>query len=378
MHSQTTQFMQAVRESGELDFKITVWRSGVEVTPAPYLDTGLPITTGGTVAVDSGQFVRRQLSVTIAATELTPTDAKALLAPYGTELKAYAGIWFPGGTEWCPLGTFRIQTAEQTESGDSGSSGIAVTADDRCCYLVDARFPAIQQSQASTVVAEISRLVAAGLPAGMPSMVDLTGSSTACPKQTYDEKDRAAAIQKLAASISAEFFFDVDGVPTLRPAPLATGTPVWSIDAGLNGVLVSAKRSASREHIYNAIFASGSRADGTPSSYGAAYDTDPGSPTFWGGPFGYKPAFYASPVLTTSTQCTLAATTMLARYVGAGWTIELTSVPNPALDTGDVVKVVLNDGTTQTHIVDGFGVPLDLSGPMTLNTRTNAPADVEA
>lgn len=375
MHTQTAAFMDALRKPHQIEFKATVWRAGIEITPPQYLDTGMPLAEGGNVTGDATQFTRRALSVTVAAPDLAPTDAQDLLAPYGTELKVYAGIAFPTSTEWCPLGVFPIQSAEATESGDSGRTGISIAAPDRAQYLIDARFTAIEQSQASSVVGEISRLVAAGLPPGMPVMVDLTGSSTACPKQAYDDKDRAGAVQKLATSINAELFFDADGVPTLRPVPDASTTPVWSIDAGEGGVMISAKRAGSREHIFNAIIASGSASDGTSSAFGAAYDTNPASPTYWDGPFGHKPAFFSSPVLTTSTQCILAATTMLATYVGAGWTIDLSSIPNYALDLGDVILAKFSDGTTQPHIVDGFTIPLDLSGGMPVTSRTNQPAD---
>lgn len=375
MYSVSPAYLKALRYSHQMDFRVFVQRGLIDQTPSQYLDDGLPIAQGGTMTADATQFVRRSLSLTIAAPDLAPNDAQDLLAPYGTELVLSAGVWFPGGTEWCPLGVFVIQSAEETESGDSGRTGISIAAGDRSTYLVDARFPTVQQSVSSTVVAEISRLVAAGLPPGMPTMVDLTGSSTACPKQTYDDKDRAGAIQKLAASINAEFFFDVLGVPTLRPVPLATNTPAWTIDAGEGGVMIEAKRAGSREHIYNGIIASGAQTDGTPSSIGAAYDTNPASPTYYDGPFGHKPAFYSSPVLTSSVQCALVATTMLARYVGAGWTIDLSSMPNPALDLGDVITAKFADGTTQPHIVDGFTIALDL-GAMPVVTRTNQPADV--
>jgi hypothetical protein len=41
---------------------------------------------------------------------------------------------------------------------------------------------------------------------------------------------------------------------------------------------------------------------------------------------------------------------------------------NPALEPGDVIRVVYPDGTRELHQVQSFPVPLDYSGDFTLAT----------
>jgi hypothetical protein len=49
-------------------------------------------------------------------------------------------------------------------------------------------------------------------------------------------------------------------------------------------------------------------------------------------------------------------------------------VPNPALEAGDVIRVRFPDGSTETHLVDAFDVPLDADNAMNITTRSENPA----
>lgn len=375
MYAVSTKFLETIRHSHTPVFYADVYRGGVRQTPSAYQATGLPLDTGSSVTVDCGSQVRRVCQVTISDPALDPTTAQSLLTPYGTELVLSRGVQYPGGVvEWATLGWFRIDSATATRSGQHGPTGITVTGRDRAAYILEDEFTATAASTQSTVVAEIRALLLDAMPTHVAGLHDLTGDTTACPAQVYDQRSRADAIDTLATAIGAEFFFDPAGTPTLRKVPTAATAPVWTIDAGVSGVLVDADTAIDRGVIYNGWIVTGERTDGTAGAYALVTDNNVSSSTYWSGPFGRKPGRFSSPVLTTDAMCTAVGTSLLARSSAAGWTIDLTSVPNPALDGSDVVVVILPDGRQQFHIIDGFTVPLDVQGAMPVKTRTNSPA----
>lgn len=369
-------FTQALRYPHELVVRVRVFRSGSDITPSGYNQWGggLPITDGGTVTIDVSSQVRRQLSITVADPALSPQIAQDLLAPFGTELAVATGIKYPNGkVDWVPLGRFRVDSATATQSGQSGPTGVDVAGSDRSANIVDGRFFIPTKSVGSTVVAEIRHLVDPVMPAGVPSMVDLSGNTAACPAQVYDDKDRAGAVARLAASINTEFFISPDGTPTLRTLKKPSDPAAWTIDVGAQGVLLEASPAVDRTNIYNGVIATGERTDGTPAGFAVVTDDDPSSPTMWGGPFGKKPVFFSSPTLAPA-QCFGAAAGLLARHTGAGWTISLSSLTNPLLEGGDPIQVNLPDGRIQRHIVDKLTIPLDVSTAMAIETHSNDPA----
>jgi hypothetical protein len=375
VYAVSQKFLETIRHSHTPVFYCDVYRGGVRQTPSQYQATGLPLDAGSTVTVDCGSQVRRSCQVTIADPSLDPTTAQALLAPYGTELVLSRGVQYPGGViEWVTLGWFRVDHAETTRSGQHGPSGIQVVGRDRSAYIVEDEFTAPMASTQSTVVAEIRALIADAMPSHVTGLHDLTGDSTACPAQVYDQRSRADAIDTLATAIGAEFFIAPDGTPTLRRVPTAATAPVWTIDAGIAGVLIEADTSVDRSVIYNGWVVTGERTDGTAGAYALVVDTNVASSTYWSGPFGKKPGRFSSPVLTSDAMCTAAGTSLLARSSAAGWRIDLTAVPNPALDGSDVIVALLPDGRQQFHVVDGLTIALDVAGAMPVRTRSNNPS----
>lgn len=354
-------FLDSLRASHAVVVQVDAWRGGA------LLVEDLPI-SGGEVSVDAGSQVRRTLSLTVADPGLDPgTDPLAPLAPFGSELVVKRGIRFPNGTvEWAPLGTFRIQEAQTSASGKA----VNITGADRGAALQDARFTSVMASvTANTIPAEIARLITAVLPG--VTVTNLTGSTAATPA-VYWEQDRWAAIDELAKAIGASVYFAPDGNAVIAKTPSISDAPVWWVDAGESGVMVEAEMKLTREQTYNGVVASGENGDTAPVT-ATVTDNDPASPTLWGGPFGTKPYFYTSPLLTTTGQASSAATSLLNRVRGMSRQLDLTSVPNPALEGGDVIRVRFPNGVVETHLVDALKVPLDPGSPMTLSTRSPDP-----
>lgn len=329
---------------------------------------GLPI-SGGSVVVDSGDQVRRTATVSIADPSLWPANPTDLLSPWGAELQIDYGIVIPGrATWWVPLIRGVVADANRARPVSSGDGAVVLALSDRSVRVAEDRFDApVQTVSGATVVGEITRLIQETLPAA--AVVDHTGSTQVAPVMEIERERWSDGVEKLADSIGAEVFCDPVGVFVIRPQPTLTNAVVWDISSGARGILVAKRDRRSREKVYNRVIAVGERTDGTPPVRSAVSDTDPLSPTRYGGPFGRKPKYYNSPLLTTVGQCTAAATSILERSKGAGATVTLDVIVNPALDAGDVIRVT-DDGAKQTHIVDRLEVPLGVRDAQPIATRS--------
>jgi hypothetical protein len=339
---------------------VEIWRDGTgQVIP----DLAF---SGGEVTIDgTSSGVRSTLSLTAAKD--AGTVLWDLLAPTGTEVMPYRGIRFIDGTvELVPLGVFGIDSQRM---GHGVDGTIDLTAPDRWARVQRARFlqPATTNGNA---INEAIRLATAAVPVAFSK----TATSAASTKAQIWDRDRDAAIVELMQSAAAEMFFDRTGKLVARNVPKLTNLPVWTVDAGESGVLVSADRERNRSRTCNIVVALPENVDGAaPFAPQIAYDTDPGSPTFVGGSFGQVPMFYSSPLLTTAAQALAAAKAILGRVTGLAAQVSLESSVNPALDAGDVISVVLPGGTVETHLIDSVTIPLDAGTPQKTTTRSTRP-----
>lgn len=318
-----------------------------------------------TITADAKSQVRRTATLTVADPSMWPASGFDALSPVGSEIALEYGVVLSTGVEWVPVFRGPVQTA----SLDSPTTdALTVELADRSKWVAEDRFDVPTQTHdGATVVDEITRLIRETLP-GVP-VLDLTGDTTLAAVLDIDKERWQDGVEKLADSIGAEVFADQVGRFVIRPQPTLFDDPAWVVDAGSTGVLVKLERELTREQVYNAVIASGQRSDGTPPVWAKVVDDDPDSPTRYGGPFGRKPRFYSSPLLTTQDMADGAAATLLERVRGYVATVEVTAVPNPALEPGDVIEVRLLDGTRQRHIVDK--VPLTFSpGTQAYTTRS--------
>lgn len=343
------------------------------ITAALGIQKNLPV-AGGSVTVDGTSQVRRAATITIADPTLWPANPLDMLSPLGSELSIEYGIVIPGlPTEWIPLIRGGISKAARTIPVDS-SGGVTLSIVDRSARVAEDRLLAPMQvgGGSTTVVQAITTLVQDAFPAVV--VVDLTGSSAIAPVLDID-KDRWAAVEQLADSIAAEAFFDQRGQLVVRPQPTLADPTVWVVATGDGGVMVKRSDQQTRDLVYNAVVASGARTDGTPPVTVTVTDSDPSSPTYWGGPFGKKARFYASPLLLTTLQATSAGQALLERVKGMQASVDLEALCNPGLEAGDVV-LVKGARTREAHILDKFTVPLDPRTTQQLSTRSKVlPAD---
>lgn len=320
--------------------------------------------TGGSVTVDRAQAVRRTCTVTGADVSLIPRTPTDELATYGATLRISRGVEYgDGSSELVPLGVFRLDSVD----GDVTFGPVTLSGKDRSAIVQDDKLTAPYRAT-GTVVSAITALIQRSLPTAVvtSTIVDATIGS-----RIFDiEADPWAAVQEIAAAAGAECYATPDGEFTITTLPdLATATPVWAVEATEGGVYISGTRGMSSDGVYNGVLARGENTSDNvaPVSY-LATDNDPNSPTYWSGPYGRRPMFYSSATLITTAAAQNAARLKLAEAKAPNASGDFSSLPNPALEPGDVLRVVHDDGSRELHQVASFSVPLDLGGDFPIAT----------
>lgn len=327
--------------------------------------TQIPI-LGGDVQLDATAGIRSTLDLTTDGTNMWPTRSTDLLAPYGNEVFIRRGVRFGNGSaEWISLGYFRIQTPSQ-KSAPNGP--IRIDGRDRMAGIVDAGLLAARQFDAGrTRGSVVEELVTEVYPWATIEWDDPAVEGATLGRTVIADKDRYKFLNDLITSAGRIWYWDYRGVLVIHPEPDPTA-PVWEVNTGAGGVLVNLSRELSRDGVYNIVVATGEGADETNPVRGVAYDDNPNSPTYIGGPFGPVPRRYSSPLLTTSAQCIKAARTVLRRSLGLPYSVDFTAIPNPALEPWDPVTVTY-PGRSETHVIDTLKVPLVATAALSATTR---------
>ncbi|MBT2467863.1 DUF5047 domain-containing protein [Streptomyces sp. ISL-66] len=356
MYPVSDRFLTRLAESHRVVWDIKLLRTDGQVVAIEHM--------GGSVSVDRSRPVHRTCTVTTTDISLIPRTPAEQVAAYGATLRIARGVEYGDGTtELAPLGVFRLEDV----SGDPVHGPVTLTGSSLEAAVADDKFTGPFQAS-GTVVSAISETIRRSIPTA-----DIASTIVDVPIgwRIWDtEADPWAGVQEIAAVAGAEVYANPDGgfVISQLADPLTT-TPVWSVEAGEGGVYISGVRGMSSKGVYNGVLARGEStgADVAPCFY-LATDSDPGSPTYWGGPFGRRPRFYSSSTLLDASAC-MAAAEMLLRSAKAPNAIgDFSSLPNPALETGDVIRVVHPDGTKELHQVAAFAVPLDVSGSFPIST----------
>lgn len=370
MWSSVTALEDVLSTAHGMDVRATAYTAALGAVP------GIPL-CGGSVTVSATSQARRTATVELADPAFWPTHPLAILSALGSELQVDYGVVLPDATTtWIPVIRGLITDVNRVRPVTSTGGAFTVALSDLSGKVAQARFDRPTQTvPGATVVAEIRRLITEAIPGA--TVEDRTGSTMVAAVLDMERERWADGIERLADAIGAEVFADPVGTFVIRPQPTLADPPVWSVSTGDGGTAVSLDEKITRDLTYNRVVASGQRVDTTPPVYAVVSDTDPTSPTYVGGPYGIKTRFYVSPLLTTTPQCTSAATSLLARTIGMHGTITLDVIPNPALDAGDVIE--LHDGSTvSAHIIDTLTVPLEPRSPQRITTRSmDLPPEVQ-
>lgn len=356
MYPVSARFLQRIAENHTAVSEVQLFTTDGRVVPIAH--------TGGSVTVDRTQAIRRTCSVTSDDVTLIPSTPADQLAVYGARLRIAVGVEYGDGTtEVVPQGVFRLDDV----TGDPSLGPVTLQGKAIEVVVQDDKFTAPYRAVGS-VVSAITDLIRRSIPdAEIVSEIDdiLIGA------RTWDVGDDPwAAVQEVAATAGAECFTNGDGVFVITVLPdLLTATPVWDVEAAEGGVYVTGTRGMSAANVFNGVVASGeSSGEATPPVRYLATDDEPGSPTLWGGPFGRRPMFYSSSTLTTVGACQNAAELKLRTAKKPNAKGDFSTLPNAALEVGDVMRVMHPDGLRELHQAASFAVPLDVGGDFPITT----------
>lgn len=199
-------------------------------------------------------------------------------------------------------------------------------------------------------------------------LVDAALTDRAVPAGINFDEDRLGAVLEVLDAWAADGYVTADGYLAVGPATQSM-TPTFALSSSDGGTVVTAVGESTRQDAYNAVVARGTAADGGQVQ-GVSYDLTAAGPKRYGGPFNPLPVpfFFPSPLLTTVQECGTAAATVLARLQRrTSVLLEVTCVPNPTIQLGDVGTL---DGALCS--VEWLSLPY-LPGddePMVLRVRT--------
>jgi hypothetical protein len=328
---------------------------------------------GGSVAIDRTAQNRRrgtiQIPWSLKAGEDLGVDLRTL------SLGGYAVLrrgvrYADGSTELVQLGRMRIESVSWNTLDASASLELA----DRMAQVRDEPFTAPYaaggQTASQAAVAIVQQVFASTI------TYHVLYTPTDVMSDVYYTAQRSDALAALEQASGAETYFDANGDFVFDRKPGSDEPIVWTVDAGATGVLVDAKENLDRTGIYNGVLVEGqANAETGPISALATFD-DPSSPVRWGGPFGKVALLASSTSVQTVEQAAATAQSLLALRLKQTRSLDLTTAPNPALEAGDTIRVVLPDGRTETHLIDAVTIDLG-TGQQTITTRTQA-APIEA
>lgn len=354
--------------------RIEVW-SGLGVR----LDTALPameaavfigdpegglVFTSGTVTATLNSRVSRNLSLRVPA-YMYPQDETGLLAPFGNELRVYRGVRLGDGSQTYTWQVFRgrIRNVEQSSDGSC-----LVDCSDRAADVQDVNFVSPQNSNtANTVNEEFQRLIVDAIPDATFGASD-TFSKVMEPL-TW-EFERAAALDEIAISVGALWYPLANGDFVIRRFPwTVVSAPLLTLTDQDGGTVSGWASGRSRDSIFNVVTVTGERLNGDVPVYATAADTTAGSPTSTSGNFGVRSRLERLQTPSTAGGATAAAEDLLRTYIAPTEEWTLRASPDAALELGDVIEVAVDDRTA-IQVVTGIALPLDLSGDMTISTRS--------
>jgi len=325
----------------------------------------------GSVTVDRGSDVRRQLSLTIADPADFPLTETARYGVYGQTLYVESGItYLDGSSELVPCGLFVITQV----SGSIHTGPLSITAVGQEILLKRAVFETATSTKGfASAAAFIGTQIAAVVP-GASFVNASTNGAGAIATKTWDVgQDVWSALVEVANSVGAELYCDANGTFRLVDVPnIDAAVPVWDVSAGEYGVMVSAEMTTTSDDVFNRVIASGENTEENKPPVSATATITTG-PLRYGGPFGKVTKTYQSSLITNGSQAAQTANALLRKYQAPNRSVTLGTIPNPALEAGDCIRVNYGDtapAPPELHLVQSFTVPLSVgsSGGFTIQT----------
>lgn len=335
-------FLAALRDVHGMDVAAYVYEPGDDSNPIEVQ------VSGGNVDANANARVLRQASLDVTYAR-EDTDMTALLQrlPFGGYCHIERGVRYADGdVERVRLGHFRVESVVLAELQGTATLTLA----DRFAQVQDEPLPAPWTPDGMHPTDAIVQLVHEVFgPRIQYHVLTDPSSEPVMAGTTYDQL-RTEAISDMAQAVGAEVLFDVWGDLVVRPR-YNPHDAVWTVDAGARGVLTKGEVQLDRSSVRNGVSVRGQPDTEQPPIYGLATYDEPTSPIRWGGPFGRVVMIAESTAVTTQEQADAMARSLLNLRLALSRTLNLESVPNPALEPEDVVAVVFPDGHVEQQAI---------------------------
>ena len=348
--------------------------------------------SGGSITVDRNQKARRSLSCTVPLTQWQdpgqrwPWEDPVPIDVFQTRIEVWLGYDLGAYLEVVPAGTFRVDELGRTSNGELSISGTSLES-----YVIENTV--LDESEyakaGDNCIDSIKALITACFSTTDAPVFDVTPAAQAMAGVTLATDlavgDRWDLIESYAFAIDCAVYCAPDGKFRIDRIPdVDAGKPVWRINEGADGVLVSMSTNVTRDPMYNGVQVITQSSDsGVPPISGKMVTVAdlPGHPLAgimdWGGKFGKKPFVYtdSSGMLTTSADCNRKAEALLKEMLAEERTLDLSAIPNPALEPDDIVEILTYHPVTgaeiiEKHMLTTMTIPLGL-GEWSAGTLSN-------
>lgn len=388
MYPVSPQFIQALRDGAQVVTRADVFKRGQKILELPVVE--------GSVSDDSSAAVRRRCSLDISLGDQPELYVPSRLSedgvglwPNGMEIKLYQGVRHKaGGDEMVPLGVYRISRPAITDSGDDLK--MSVEGFDRSRAVSRARFQdayQLKHTDLSTAIKAVLLNQCAWLDSSVFEdeerwmRTDGFYGSTGyfVPRATFDRTDDPwQACVDMAKAAGAEVFFDLNGLPTLRPQPdPETELAVFAYDEGEDNLALELDRDLDDEDAYNGVICTGENTANNQRIVSAqVWDTDPTSATYYDPkyPFdtdyGPVPCFMTSQYVETDAQALAAAQGEFNRQIGIIENISMTTIANFAHQSSDIIHIKRDRiQVNGNYVLESFTCKLGPEGTLDGTTR---------
>lgn len=313
------------------------WATKIEVMyGTDVVHTGNNI-VGGYIGID-GVAVRRELHVSFVDADgtLTPSSARDLLAPKGTEMRVWRGLYIPqlDDYEWVPQGVFGI-IKPQVRSHSEGVI-LSIKGFDRVDAVRQRRFTEPWVVKSGTLVTKaITDIVASRI--DVPTRIAASAHTT--PELIFDRLSSPwDAVRTLAGNAAMVAYFDQLGSLTIAPSEGVQTGSIYTIGTQ-DATLMNVTREIDATETYSGVIVRGENPDQTTFTV-EKWDEDPKSPTYHLGPFGRRPFGYYSEMITTIEQATAVANALFAHRVKMRDEAEITTLGSIAHDVDDIITII--------------------------------------
>jgi hypothetical protein len=365
--------LQAFRYSHVRTVFITVYQGYKNLTGP------MQVLAGGQVRADRGQRARRQLTASIPLSQWEDVPELNVIS---SRVLVEMGFDLGGTSVVLPLGLFRVNELSRNNAGELQLTGTSMES-----YVIEDTFEKeTTYAIGSKCLDQLKAAILETLPEAKFEVDPAINVATTLHKPLQGTESRWDTVEAMAHMLSADVYCNSVGTFVVKPRPsMLNAQPVWRINEGSDGVLIGVNTKVSRDNMFNAVQVVAQNAFPGDEPYAGDWvrDTDPTSPTVWGGPFGRKSVRITDPGIKffddmdplrspfsgaqIKDQCNKKAAELLLFYLADERQINLSAIPNPALEPDDFVQISMLDNREEIFLLTSITLPLGL-GELTADT----------